>query len=378
MIGYCQHCGDKLSGKGYEVKLKDGSRVKWCGFCVDVFAYKCSVCEEYVDAVKVLKEDTTICYQCLKEKKKIKNIIECEECQYLFDESELTEINGHKYCRECANRVKRFLDEPKLYGYHESIIESTLQFFGDASDGPFLGIELEIDGGSNRNDLIKEISKLFPKNFIVFETDGSLDCGIECITRPATLAFHSSLEEAYRKMFKIATREPYKFMSHKTGTCGLHVHFNRSYFDEDYTGKESDVCITRLLYLIEKFWNELVIFSRRKSNQLHWCNKYAMKPEEIVKEQPIKKDRSSLERYVALNLTNEETIEFRLFRGTMNIDSFFASLDLFNNLVTIAKHTKKTKTLMNMEFSELLTNERLANYWERVKQRKNAAATLTK
>ena len=39
-------------------------------------------------------------------------------------------------------------------------------------------------------------------------------------------------------------------------------------------------------------------------------------------------DRHQLQKYQALNLLNSKTIEFRVFRGTLNYDTFIASMEL--------------------------------------------------
>ena len=41
-------------------------------------------------------------------------------------------------------------------------------------------------------------------------------------------------------------------------------------------------------------------------------------------------------RYVAVNLENYETIEFRLFRGTLRYETFIATLQLVNEICNIA------------------------------------------
>lgn len=292
----------------------------------------------------------------------------CPVCGYQLDTKYFKEYKDIALCLDCYENFKKYHENPYCEEYHSELFCGTIEFFGNEEDGPFLGLELEIDRGSNDVDLLALTNKMFPYNFIVFEHDGSLECGIECITRPATFAFHSSIEDVYTKFFHIATRKPYLYKSHNTSTCGLHVHFNRSYFDDDYVSEKSDLCIMRLLYIFEKFWNELLIFSRRKDSQLHYCNRYYQDLKEVVENQNIKGEDRCLDRYMAVNLTNPKTIELRLFRGTMNIETFFASLELANNIIVLSKHSS-IKDLKAMKFDELLTNERLFSYWKRAQER---------
>ena len=46
------------------------------------------------------------------------------------------------------------------------------------------------------------------------------------------------------------------YLSHQTDTCGLHIHVHRSTFGE--TEAQQETCIARILYIVEKFWDELL------------------------------------------------------------------------------------------------------------------------
>ena len=76
----------------------------------------------------------------------------------------------------------------------------------------------------------------------------------------------------------------------------------------------------------------------------------------------------SLDRYHAINLTNRNTIEFRMFRGTLNIETFFATLQLVDNIVRYVKeHTNND--IQSLQFTDLLVTDEMKSYWERVKNR---------
>ena len=69
------------------------------------------------------------------------------------------------------------------------------------------------------------------------------------------------------------------FRSHNTNTCGYHIHFNRSFFED-----KEDECIAKLLYLVEKFWDELVKFSRRDYENLErWQRNMIKHPMRLLK-----------------------------------------------------------------------------------------------
>ena len=85
---------------------------------------------------------------------------------------------------------------------------------------------------------------------------------------------------------------------------------------------------------MEKHWEELVKFSRRTQKQLErWAARYGYKdsPKEI-----LKTAKGGFGRYVCLNLTNDETVEFRIFRGTLKKNTILASLQLIDRICDMA------------------------------------------
>ena len=259
------------------------------------------------------------------------------------------------YCDSCySDRPERI-----IHSYHHSHDEEIV-FFGGEDNGEelFLGLEIEVDNGADREHTASEMKNAMPTNFITMERDGSLDCGFENITQPATLEYHKSIRQNYEDMFAIAKRGG--FRSHDTSTCGYHIHFNRSFFED-----RQDENVAKLLYLVEKFWDELVKFSRRNyCNLERWAKKYDKSPAEVI----VDMKNYNLNRYHAINLTNHSTIEFRMFRGTMNIETFFATLQLVDTIVRYVK-THNNNDIQSLQFTDLLVTDELKTYWERVKNR---------
>ena len=124
------------------------------------------------------------------------------------------------------------------------------------------------------------------------------------------------------------------YRSHQTCTCGLHIHINRTAFGEDAEIQEA--VIGRIVFFVEKHWNELVKFSRRTAENLNrWAAKYAT-ISDTTKETYKKAKDKRLGRYVAVNLENYNTVEFRLFRGTLCYKTFIATLQLVYEICRFA------------------------------------------
>ena len=342
----CRHYRDEMHWiEGYDHYV--------CDSCYDDYV-ECANCGELVRSNDTYSSaDGDICSCCAEY-----NYSFCDECgsrchnDYLrYDEEE-----DAYYCDECYDSA---VESRAIHNYHNSHSKKTI-FFGGQDNGEelFEGIELEIDDGDDREDTAREMKSCMPDNFITMEYDGSLDCGFENITQPATLEYHLSIRDKYEDMFQVAKENG--FRSHNTSTCGYHIHFNRSFF-----GNKQDENIAKLLYLVEKFWDELVKFSRRNYNNLErWAKKYDETPEEVVN----KMKHYNLDRYHAINLTNTHTIEFRMFRGTLKSETFFATLQLVDTIVRYVKdHTNND--IQSLQFTDLLVTDELKTYWERVKNR---------
>jgi hypothetical protein len=127
------------------------------------------------------------------------------------------------------------------------------------------------------------------------------------------------------------------------------VHCNRDYFGEEYD--EQEEAIGRIVYFVERHWDELVRFSRRTPGSLNrWAAKYATISSTICETYEKAKNKD-MGRYVAVNLSNYRTIEFRMFRGTLRYETFLATLQLVDEIC------KSALMLSDHELQELSWSE---------------------
>ena len=158
--------------------------------------------------------------------------------------------------------------------------------------------------------------------------DGSLSCGFEIVSHPCSLEYHSK-EFNWQEIMRIC-REGTLY-SHDTSTCGLHIHLSRLFFGD--TQEIQDLHISKLLILISKFYySHILKFSRRKQGELHWCENPSMEYDNTDNEITIvdkMKQCKSKGRYLAVNLQNQNTVEFRLFKGTLKFMQNAQSLNKF-------------------------------------------------
>lgn len=308
-----------------------------CPSCVETETTICVDCGERIwREDNAGNEDTPLCEPCYE-----RSYVTCTRCGALLYKDDARydsddPDNEDPLCSSCYERLER-TRVIQNYGYKPKPI-----FHGE--DSRYFGVELEIDGGGEDNDNARDLIRLANRSggLIYCKHDGSLNDGFEIVTHPMSLEFH---ERAMPWAEIMGEAISMGYTSHQAGTCGLHVHVNRNAFGS--TEALQDACIARILYFFEKNWEELLKFSRRTQYQLdQWAARYGYKehPKDILDH--AKKGGGS-GRYSCVNLQNCNTIEFRMFRGTLKYNTLIATLQLVNRVCEVALN------LSDIELKEL-------------------------
>lgn len=219
------------------------------------------------------------------------------------------------------NYIKPYNYNPKEFILHKIGSEDDL----------YLGVELEIDGGGEDEEKAKHVNSCMNREHenVYCKHDGSLNNGFEIVTHPCTLEYHKELE--YDELFSWLIKNKYR--SHDTSTCGLHVHINRTYFGNDKLSQ--DLCISKLLYLFEKYWDKVELVARRSSNK--YARRFLLEEDETPIDLYAKSQAS--DKYGAINLKHKDTVEIRIFKGTLNYNTFISTLEFVNIMASISKRT---------------------------------------
>lgn len=292
----------------------------------------------------------------------------CEECsslltEYSVDPSKLNIVNIESYNFEP--------DDVSLL--HKTSDINTLH----------LGVELEVDRGGESNLNATIATNILSKGNNVWVThDGSLDNGFEIVTFPATLEMHMDKNMFnYTKMFDFLISKGYK--SHDAGTCGLHVHIDRSFFgsskgDKLYGG-------AKMAYIMEHLWDDFVLFSRRRYNALeHWAKKKNLSSE-VWSDSTLGNiiehfnDNYGYDKYLAINTLHSHTFELRIFRGTLNATTYLATLQFVDNFARIARATP-FDNLPLITFEDIINYnhyDELSLYWAKRKGTTTTDTTTT-
>ena len=313
----CTSCGNNF----YREQLSPFDGELLCPACLSNQTVYCSCCDRRIWTDDNVGTDAQpLCQDCFDD-----HFERCTTCNALIRRGDTYYRGDTPYCAECYQSVGCG-DEIMSYYFKPTPI-----FYGEGKR--FFGVELEIDGAGEDNDNAAEILHIanVERPLVYCKHDGSLDDGFEIVTHPMTLDFHlhnMPWEQIVEEAKKLG------YTSHQAGTCGLHVHVNRNAFGE--TEVQQDAVIARILYFVEKNWEELLKFSRRTQSQLdQWAARYGYKdqPKELLDHA---KKSAHAGRYTSVNLTNKNTIEFRIFRGTLKHNTLIATLQLLDRICDVA------------------------------------------
>lgn len=192
-------------------------------------------------------------------------------------------------------------------------------------DALFMGIELEIENEKN-NIKNGEMSEILDDSHLYFKTDGSLSDGFEIVSHPLSFEWIKENKSKFSEMLNSCKENG--FRSYDSTTCGMHIHLSKKNFGAWH------------LYRFLKFFQEnkdfIISISQRKIDNLkRWANLEDETNDTLIYKAKRKDGNNS--RYVAVNLSNRATIELRIFRGTLNENSFFKNIEFAHSLYVFSR-----------------------------------------
>jgi hypothetical protein len=292
----------------------------WCDSCTQNRAYWCESCQEYnaYGTSYIVDRQESWCEGCTND-------------AYWCDDCDEWNADGCDSCSDAnGNRIVHD------YNYRpDAIFHST-----DKNERLFFGIEIEVEAGKNYELASMRAHQLEGIDLAYLKSDGSLNHGFEIVTHPMSHDFFKNeAQELWNTLEELRTQDPYKVRAWDTNTCGLHIHISR-------TGFSSGSHMHRFLNLVysnQDFYEKL---AGRSSEQ--WAkfsdimvNDYARDRHGNIIEDDHGFARTvttrtfkrklgyrGSDRYSAVNTNNSETLEMRIFRGSVNSETIKAQLDL--------------------------------------------------
>jgi len=181
------------------------------------------------------------------------------------------------------------------------------------------GVELEVecDQDTNKNNISDEIEEMI-KGWGFIKHDGSLSYGFEIVTIPLTLKDHfTKWDELLKKSTEL------KLSSYSAQQAGMHVHYARRDI--------SDVQLIKMCRLIFNKSNYIFLKKIAQRCQRNYGNFKGVG--DFENSAIINKSHPFNNKYLALNVLPATTIEFRLFRGTLNKMSFLKNIEFCQAII---------------------------------------------
>lgn len=264
-----------------------------------------------------------------------------------------------------------------IYRYH-SAYRPNVEFYlnedeiQNKKNNLYIGFELEFDNTtrflspSKKKQIIRINNNLIRNySYLYYMLDGSVKNGLEMISQPSTYNFYLKNKDIFKSIFDNIINEGYV----ASNKCGLHFHINKDYFDNNYQSDLFYSKIQNLLTLCDKFWPNFVSFSNRKRMNLDkWAHKFNTAPKDVVKG-IVNKNKQGIysnyfSKYTAINFNHSDTIEFRIFSSTLNIEDFYSLLEFIKNIAETVKN-KDNEYIKDCNFESLIYGKSLINYYKK-------------
>ena len=259
--------------------------------------------------------DETYCQTCYDD-----HVFRCEDCSvWRWDDAD----------HECENRRQ------ESYLIHEYGYKPRPEFFGtNPRTRLYFGLEIEVENSNTDKTLHDQASLVVEKlgARVYLKEDGSLNDGFEIVTHPHSLdAWQNDFQWSVFRSFREAGLRAWD-----TDTCGLHVHVSRNAF-----GKVYDNPTTRAESILSRQHHEVKFMKLFYDNERQICriagrsgSSYANfrdkghLVEKVKWYDGIPHMETRGGRGAAINTQNENTIEVRVFKGSIQPHRLLSAIEL--------------------------------------------------
>lgn len=310
----CNACENiKHNDDGCYIESED---VTVCSRCFDRHYFTCSACSDSysIDNAMTDNDGDVYCESCWSRRCR-----QCDECEEYVDSDDVTYIDDHCYCSNCApkNNINHYFYKPAPV------------FFGS---GKFhMGIEIEIYCDSVVRSLNvfthEDLQRMYLKK------DASVHHGFEIVSHPMTMEEHRTFdwENLCDRLIESGAKG-------NVEDCGIHVHISKTYLSENERLKLSWF----FCHHIEQI---------RKLARRDECYHEHASPEEIINrvksDKKYQNDGKGVARYEILNWKCADTVEFRLPQSTLRYETIMAIFELCDAAVQFVRTDVNFITLQN-------------------------------
>ena len=293
----CDRCDDVVDN-GDITEFGNGY---YCEDCIDYVSFTCCDCgNRYpTDEQHISDSGNSYCSDCYNER-----FTCCYGCECEIGIDDAYSDGSDYYCEDCYPSQSR--DGVYNYSY-----KPDPEFHGTSDNGLYFGVELEVERESGDiSDVVSDMPE-----FVYCKDDGSLDDGFEIVSHPFSWGWLSENKDVWENILQIRDNG---FRSYDTTTCGMHIHLSARAF--------STLHLYRFIKLFYENGEMILTVSQRKSDKLQMWAAIEERSDSYSLAYKAKY-KTCKEKYSAINLLNDDTIEIRIFRGTLNPKSFFKNIE---------------------------------------------------
>lgn len=328
-LSYCEQCEEYTDENMYSVEgnTRSGGEEQWCESCRDDGTTFCDCCERYITDDRISGDyevytdgewvEMTVCDECYDELRC------CERCGRLYSEDYECGDNWTCLCPDCGV-VQEWGHTDGEWFWGDDLKEDCYPNWSTL----YIGVELETSDNDDIYELARNIDSTYGNWKYVCKKDSSLGPqGLEIVSQPMTPLYHLNSGEWERIVDYVHEQGG---VSYDSGKCGLHMHVSREFLDEDAP--------YRIDRFFHRFREEMINFSRRNSFEYCHLDEDTLAEIEDVDERKYEWEckKSNEGRYVAVNLENDATVELRLWRGSLNMETIRATIEMTAGLAYVA------------------------------------------
>ncbi|CAK7067030.1 MAG: hypothetical protein DELT_01687 [Desulfovibrio sp.] len=308
----CGDCGETVAADDTHWVERPGKTV--CEGCRREHYVLCHDCGQLVrgpDGHYVENHDYYVCPTCRES-----DYAYCERCGHLFH---YDNMDGD-YCDECRGSD----DDGRIHDYSYTPQYEFHHTYADTAEHKlYFGFELEIEVAACISDACDEVDG-FP--YLYMKSDSSISHGFEIVSHPGTLNYWHQEEKAIAPLLR-----QLKALGCNAEPQGLHVHISKGLMQEAHRIRFQSFFDANKELMHKVARRSECGYSKHKD--LSHCD--------------WKNAANNSDRYQAVNWQNAKTVEIRMFRGTLKIDEFMASIEFCHAAYQFTKSQVSLATIAN-------------------------------
>lgn len=293
--------------------------------------------------------------------------VSCEHCGRYGDADSTSRYDGCDYCERCyEDNVHWCTDcDDSYWGDNHDDCENgpikswdykpEPEFFGHNGATYYLGLELEVENSHDQYGT-EETARYIQESYLgaraYIKHDGSISDGFEIVTHPHTL---SAIENDFNwSVLDRLSSRGFRSWDAQDSSCGIHVHISRTAFGQDsqrrrVSNHKSDAHLLRFMKLIYDNQRQVERLAGRSSQR--WAD-FGDKGRLVNK---VKNGQQSNGRYSAVNTENWNTIEVRVFKGSLNKQRVLSALEFVTAVTEYTRDLKVTGTNRALDWSRFVS-----------------------